>query len=109
MHYRVRITRSAARDIDAIAAYLNREAGHGVALQWLEAIEKAIQSLATHPQRGANPKDIARLSAIARKQLLVDKYRVIYQISKADVCVEMVVDARRNVYAAFSQRMRSDY
>ena len=109
MQYRVRITHSAARDINAIAAYLNREAGHGVAGQWIIAIEKAIGSLATQPQRGANPKDIDRLSAIARKQLLLDKYRIIYQISKTDVLVEMVIDGRRNVYAAFLQRMRSNY
>ena len=107
MPYRVRITRSAARDIDAIATYLNAEAGHSVAVRWLIAMEKAIQSLVTQPKRGANPRDIAKLSAIERKQLLVDNYRIIYQVSKNDVLVEMVIDGRRNVYAAFRQRMHS--
>ena len=82
MKYRVLVQPAAEREIDAAYLYLLEHASAQVALNWLNEIERAIETLETMPRRRAKaPEDVYFEQDI--RQLLVDPYRILFTIEIA--------------------------
>lgn len=89
----VRVLRRAQRDLEEIDDYINREApAHADAL--VDALYTAIESLATHPQRGARPRD-AVLRAAGYRFLVHGAYLIFYKVAGRTVRVYRVLHGRR--------------
>lgn len=78
MRYRVRVARRGGLDITEIALWL-QERMPTAATNWLDAVEVALASLATRPQRCRAAPEAELIGAKVR-QLMLDKYRILFVI-----------------------------
>lgn len=88
--YKVFISPQAYREIDEIYRYIKKELLAGnAALKLVSQIEKAIQSLDSLPQRGAERKT-GKYAYQGYRQLFVKNYTIIYRIVEEEKVVIIV-------------------
>jgi plasmid stabilization system protein ParE len=101
---RVRWTRSARRDLEAIVAYLADRSPRLRSRHSIGSRARA-KSLTTLADRGRVVPELRRLHIRQYRELLVPPYRVIYRASGALVWVLVLVDARRNLEDVLLDRL----
>lgn len=102
---RVRLTRGALGDLEAIRRYLVRQAGTAIAAKTIRRLRDDILALATMPERGNTPPEIAALGIRRYRELHVPPYRIIHHALPPDVIVDLVADARRDFRTLLEQRL----
>ncbi len=94
--YQVEITQSAEIDVAEIFQYY-QAINPQFADTLFNNIEKIIDSLSTMPYRGKIVPELDRFDITQYRQLIVNNYRVFYQIIVDRVIIIGVVDSRREL------------
>jgi toxin ParE1/3/4 len=108
MPFSVLLTDSAARDLEEIYGYIARHDSPRKADAVLAKIEKAFAALASFPQRGSYPGELAELGIREYRQVLFKPYRILYRVSGADVYVLLITDGRRDMQTLLERRHLCD-
>ena len=95
---------AARRDLEAIVAYL-AEDNVTLARTTLERMDGRARKLATLAERGRVVPELARLNLRTYRELVVKPYRVLYRVSRIEVHVLAVFDARRSLEDAILDRL----
>jgi addiction module RelE/StbE family toxin len=93
---RVRWSKSARRDLEAIVAYL-ADRSPQAALSTLDRLEARARTLTTLAERGRVVPELGRLHIREYRELVVAPYRVVYRVDGPRVLVLAVLDARRSL------------
>jgi toxin ParE1/3/4 len=102
---KIEFTQSALKDLLQIHDYFLAEAGGGVAQQLIDELQSAVNSLAEFPDRGSIPKELRRISNHKFRQLIVQHYRIIYQIARNAIYINAVLDGRRDIQTLLKRRL----
>ena len=100
----VRWTLVAADDLERIVRYVeseNQSAGEVLSGRLYEAA----QTLETMPARGRVVPELARVSIIDYRELLVRPYRIVYRIKESVVFVHGLLDGRRDLESVLLDRL----
>jgi len=87
--YRVDVTRTAERDIEAIYAFIARD-NPGAAAAWLDTVERNIASLERSPRRCAVVPEAVELD-LEYRHLINPPYRTIFRIAGAKVTIVRLI------------------
>lgn len=105
MKLEVLLTHDALRDLLEIHAWIAGKDGPARAGHVFERLERAIESLAASPGRGAWPKELEALGIREYRQIHFKPYRVIYRVVGKRVFVVLVADGRRDMQTPLSRRL----
>ena len=100
MDYKVIWSEDALRDIEAIAAYIERDS-HFYASSVVTRILETTKLLETFPLSGRVVPEEADENV---REHFVFSFRIIYEISLNNVCVLAVVHGKRLLYPEFGKR-----
>lgn len=102
--YTVKLTEDAVRDLEDIYNYIAAHDASDKADYVLDSMDKAIESLASFPERGSFPKEFLALGIREYRQTFFKPYRVIYRILARTVYVLLIVDGRRDMASLLARR-----
>lgn len=103
---RVVIQPQAANDIAQHVAWIESEGSPEGALRWLVAVESAIESLRSYPERCGLAAE-AETVGVEVRQLLLGSHRILFVIEKSEVHVLTVRHgARRSIELGPDTRIR---
>ena len=105
MSYKVLLTHSAERDLEAIYDYIAENDSQANANHVLDKLMELAESLATFPERGSYPKELLALGIREYRQAHFKPYRLIYRISGKQVIVYIIADGRRDMQTLLTRRM----
>ena len=105
MSYKVLLTHSAERDLEAIYDYIAENDSQANANHVLDKLMELAESLATFPERGSYPKELLALGIREYRQAHFKPYRLIYRISGKQVIVYLIADGRRDMQTLLTRRM----
>jgi toxin ParE1/3/4 len=105
MKYRVHVVRDAEEDMLDIWKYVVLSGSPGNAEELLDEFERAITSLENMPERGHIPPELRRVNVHAYREIHVKVYRIIYQITGADIFVHCILDGRRDIQDLLQERL----
>jgi toxin ParE1/3/4 len=105
MAYNVMMLEGASNDLESIYWYLLRSANSTVALNEIERLEQACDSLTENPECGTIPHEVKPTGMFEYRQIIAKPYRIIYQISENNVFIFAVVHGRRNLQDVLRQRI----
>ena len=108
MSFTVLLTDDAAHDLDELYDYIARHDVPGKADYVLERIEKALNSLAESPERGAYPKELLALGIREYREIFFKPYRIIYRVIDSSVYVLLIADGRRDMQTLLQWRLLGD-
>ncbi len=94
--YEVIWASTAKDDLRSIVEYLHAESPPA-ARNTLEKITTAAANLYTFPNRGRIVPELQTQGITLYRELIITPWRLIYRVSKNQVLVLAVIDARRNV------------
>ncbi len=97
MSYMVELATDAQQDLIAIVEYYHSKAGPGPASVWLSQIETALRSLQDQPLRGHRPHELHGIRVAKELEIIVARYRILYQIRDKTVYVIAIFDGRQDV------------
>lgn len=103
--YSVVITIDAEDDLVDIYRYVLLNDTREKADRLLDNIEKVISRLTALPLRGSYPPELERSAVYDYREVFFKPYRIIYQISGAEVYVHCVLDGRRDMPSLLHQRL----
>jgi len=99
------MTDDAARDLEDLCDFINRNDVPGKADYVLEQIEKTLNSLSEYPQRGTSPKELLAIGLREYREIFFKPYRIIYRVMDNNVYVLMIVDGRRDMQTLLQKRL----
>jgi toxin ParE1/3/4 len=105
MKYRVHTVRDAEEDMLDIWRYVVLSGSPGNAERLLDELEGAITSLEIMPERGHIPPELKRVNVYGYREIHVKVYRIIYQITGADIFVHCILDGRRDIQDLLQERL----
>lgn len=105
MSYKVLLTHSAERDLEAIYDYIAENDTQASANYVLEKLMEVAESLASYPERGTWPKELLALGIREYRQAHFKPYRLIYRASGKQVIIYVIADGRRDMQALLTRRM----
>lgn len=105
MRFEVLLTEHAYRDLEDIYTYVAEQDGPGKADALLIRVEEAIETLTTHPNRGAFPRELSALGIHEYRQLFYKPYRIIYRVIDKRVYIALIADGRRDLQTLLTQRL----
>lgn len=100
----VRLTRSAAGDLEAIHAYLKQHDA-GAADRLLDALADRFSALAEFPERGSVPRELDRIGVKTYRQIVHDPYRIVYRVAERAVFVVLICDGPRDMLSILEARL----
>jgi toxin ParE1/3/4 len=107
MTFEVRLTLSGRRDLEQIRSYLPETAGPARTREILISIREAFTTLSSLPERGAPPKELRDVGDFDYRQIVVDRYRIVYRIEGRRVLIFVVADGRRDMQSLLTKRLLS--
>lgn len=105
MPYSVILLEEAIKDIEAIYKYLRKSGSKTAAKAMVDSMRKACNSLSENPERGHIPHELSKLDQFEYRQIVVKKYRVIYQIAKPNIFIFGIIHGNRNISEILKQRI----
>ncbi len=105
MRYEVLITEKAELDLESIHDYIAESDSPSSAHRVLDALLKAVDKLATFPERGSRPRELLALGYGEYRQIAFRPWRVIYQIKGRRVYIHLIADGRRDMQSLLAQRL----
>jgi len=107
MSYKVLLTHSAERDLEAIYDHIAENDTQANANGVLAKLIKVAETLAAFPERGSHPKELLALGIREYRQAHFKPYRLIYRVSGKQVIVYLIADGRRDMQTLLTRRMLS--
>jgi toxin ParE1/3/4 len=109
MPFSVFLTDDALRDLTEIRDYFaGRRDGPERAAAVLDAMEKRVQRLSTHPERGRIPRELRETGLREFREIFFKPYRILYRIVDARIYVLLVADGRRDMQSLLQRRLLRD-
>jgi toxin ParE1/3/4 len=105
MSYTVLLLEVAIKDIEAIYRYIRKSGDKKAARDMIINIREACNSLSENPERGHIPDELSKIGQFEYRQIIVKKYRIIYQIAKPNIFVFGIIHGNRNISEILRQRM----
>jgi plasmid stabilization system protein ParE len=105
MPYTVLLLEEAVQDIEAIYTHIRKSGNKKAAQDLVSSIRKACDSLSENPKRGHIPNELSRTPHFEYRQIVQNKFRIIYQVAKPNVFVFGVIHGARNVSEVLRQRL----
>lgn len=99
------ITNDAEDDLEHIYEFLIEHADPQFANQTLDELERAIKTLDTFPNRGSYPKELVDLGIVEFRQLIYQRYRVIYRVIGQLVSIQLIADGRQDMQTLLTRRV----
>lgn len=103
--YSISLAEHAQNDLIEIADYIDARDGEEQAGAVLDVLRDAIISLQSMPERGNRPPELKRLGMGGMRELHVNGFRLLYQVSGQNVYVVGIISARRDVQAQLAERV----
>ncbi len=103
--FAVVLTEGAAQDLEAIHGYLSEAEGRAQAQRLLDALLAAAATLSTLPERGSIPKELIGLGITEYRQVMLNRYRLIYRTTGAEVIIHVIADGRRDMQSSLMNRL----
>ena len=105
MKYDVEFTTGAKQDLFKIYCYIKADGRPETAKRLIETLSQACDSLSHNPKRGHVPSELEGLSEMLCRQIVIKKYRIIYQVIGKVVIIHGIIDGRRNIRETMRQRV----
>jgi toxin ParE1/3/4 len=105
MSYTVLLLEEAVKDIEAIYRYIRKSGNKKAAKDMVENIREACDSLSENPGRGRIPDEFSQIRQFEYRQIIVKKYRIIYQLAKPNIFIFGIIHGNRNIGEVLKQRM----
>ena len=105
MNHEVRLSEYAERDLEEIADFIATYDSPGKAELVVERIQRAVDSLANTPHRGAYPPEALEFSNQEFREIFFKPYRIVYHVSGQTVMVLLIGDGRRNMRELLRRRL----
>ena len=105
MSYTVLLLEAAIKDIEAIYRYIRKSGNKKAARDMIVNIREACNSLSENPERGHIPDELSKIGQFEYRQIIVKKYRIIYQIAGPNIFVFGIIHGNRNIGEVLRQRM----
>jgi len=105
MRFEVLLTEDAYRDLEDIYTYVAEHDSPGKADALLIRVEEVIETLTSHPNRGAFPRELSALGIHDYRQLFYKPYRIIYRVIDKRVYIYLIADGRRDLQTLLTQRL----
>ena len=101
----VLLLEAAIKDIEAIYRYIRKSGNKKAAKDMVINIREACNSLSENPERGHIPDELSQIGQFEYRQIIVRKYRIIYQIAGPNIFVFGIIHGNRNISEVLRQRM----
>ena len=105
MPYSVILLEEAIKDIEAIYRYIRKSGSKTAAMDMVAAMRKACDSLSENPERGHIPHELSKIDQFEYRQIVVKKYRIIYQLVKPNIFIFGIIHGNRNISEILKQRI----
>ena len=92
---RIKWSRSAVRDVEAIALYIARD-DRAAAQRWANDVVVAVERLARFPRSG---RMVSEIGVEHIREVIFGRYRIIYRLRKSSIVVMTVRHGRQLVSA----------
>ncbi|HOI83479.1 MAG TPA: type II toxin-antitoxin system RelE/ParE family toxin [Campylobacterales bacterium] len=104
MSFAVFWTHTAQNDLAGIVEYIYRDSQQN-ARSVFGFIKAAAQNLDTFPERGRIVPELSDVGVLLYRELIVDRWRLVYRIDERKVFVMMVIDARQDAEDILFRRL----
>ena len=105
MRYAVVLTPAAVHDLEEIHEFVAEADSYIKADQLIDRLERTLQTLSIHPERGAYPSELRVLGMNQYRQVFFKPYRMIYEVIDREVVVFLIADARRDMQSLLTRRL----
>jgi len=105
MRFKVEFTTGARHDLLKIYRYIKTDGRPEAAKGLRRQITEACANLSENPERGHVPSELEGLTNLLCRQLIIKKYRIIYQIIGKVVIIHGIIDGRRDIRETMRQRV----
>ena len=105
MPYSVFLLEEAIKDIEAIYRYIRKSGSKTAAMDMVATMRKACDSLSENPERGHIPHELSKIDQFDYRQIVVKKYRIIYQLAKPNIFIFGIIHGNRNISEILKQRI----
>jgi len=105
--YKVYWSPVARNDLVELGRYVGRRS-KPAAKAALKTIRSKSETLKDFPNRGRVVPELADYSLTLYRELIIDRWRLIYRVAEKTVYVVAIIDARRNVEDILLQRLLRD-
>ena len=105
MSYTVLLLEEAVKDIEAIYRYIKKSGNKKAAKDMISSIRKACDSLSENPERGHIPLELSQIHQFEYRQIIVKRYRIIYQFAKPNIFIFGIIHGNRDIGEVLRQRM----
>ena len=103
--YDVFLTRGAEIDLESIHDYITESDSPASANYVLDRLMKAVEGLATFPERGSHPKELLALGNKDYRQAFFKPYRMIYRVTGQRIYIYLIADSRRDMQSLLARRL----
>lgn len=105
MQFEVHFINAAVNDLVELHAYIAAHDSPARAVELVDRITSATDSLAHTPARGHYPTELSAIGVQEYRELLVGPYRIIYRVAGKRVYIMLVADCRRDLQALLQRRL----
>ena len=105
MRYELLLTEDAEQDLEDLYAYIAKFDSPKNADYVLERLLELTESLATSPNRGAQPSELRSLGIQEYRQVFFKPYRAIYRVLDKKFVIYVIADGRRDMQSLLSRRL----
>jgi toxin ParE1/3/4 len=105
MPYTVLLLEEAVQDIEAIYTHIRKSGNKKAAQDMVYSLRKACDSLSENPSRGHIPNELSGIGHFEYRQIIQNKFRIIYQVAQPNVFVFGIIHGGRNISAVLKQRL----
>lgn len=105
MPYSVFLLEDAIQDIESIYRHIRNAGNQKAARDLVSSLRRACSNLSEHPERGHVPPELSRTFHFEYRQIIQNKFRIIYQVSKPNVFVFGIIHGARNIGDVLKQRL----
>jgi plasmid stabilization system protein ParE len=105
MPYTVLLLEEAVQDIEAIYRHIRKSGSEKSAREMVASLRRACASLSKNPERGYMPNELSRTSHFEYRQIIQNKFRIIYQVADPNVFVFGIIHGARNIAEVLKQRL----
>jgi plasmid stabilization system protein ParE len=105
MPYSVLLLEEAVQDIEALYRHIRNSGNENAARDLVSSLRRACSSLSEHPERGHIPFELSRTSHFEYRQILQNKFRIIYQVAEPNVFIFGIIHGSRNIGEVLRHRL----
>ena len=107
--FEIIITHDAESDLELIHDFLATQFDPKYANTTLDEISKAVSTLSTFPDRGSHPKELIELGIRDFRQLISNRFRIIYRVLDSKDVINLIADGRQDMQALLARRVLRAY